>query len=347
MNWSASGDFTNISYSIRREEGLYTLKIDPHEKSWGPNFLQVGITGAVDSHSQTDFGVTGVLRRSWMNSYGAEWTTKGLLSKKRQLESAWFQPLGTRSHYFLESKLNLSAEPIRVFADDKAVGEFLTERGELGLSAGIQSQLGKIQLGFLTGDIRRSSTTGFTRLPPAKAQYSGWRVQAIYDQLDDLDFPRFGTAFKLDGFSSNRLKRLEADWLTAKSWGNHTLRARALLARVPNDGSETLDFISSGGLMKLSGYQTGQFLSRGLALGSLTYYGRVVNLPQPFGSGVFAGASLELARLDSPLGLQGTKANKHSLAFFLGASTSLGPLYLGYGLGKHGARNVYVVLGRP
>lgn len=99
--------------------------------------------------------------------------------------------------------------------------------------------------------------------------------------------------------------------------------------------------------MKLSGYQTGQFLSRGLALGSLTYYGRVVNLPQPFGSGAFAGASLELARLDSPLGLQGTKANKHSLAFFLGASTSLGPLYLGYGLGKHGARNVYVVLGRP
>lgn len=183
MNWSASGDFTNISYSIRREEGLYTLKIDPHEKSWGPNFLQVGITGAVDSHSQTDFGVTGVLRRSWMNSYGAEWITKGLLSKKRQLESAWFQPLGTRSHYFLESKLNLSAEPIRVFADDKTVGEFLTERGELGLSAGIQSQLGKIQLGFLTGDIRRSSTTGFTRLSPAKAQYTGWRDKPFMTNL--------------------------------------------------------------------------------------------------------------------------------------------------------------------
>lgn len=99
--------------------------------------------------------------------------------------------------------------------------------------------------------------------------------------------------------------------------------------------------------MRLSGYQSGQFLSRGLALGSLTYYRRIVNLPQPFGTGVFAGASLELGRLASPLGHPGTTMKKSSLALFVGASTSVGPVYLGYGQGERGARNIYLLLGRP
>lgn len=347
LNWTASGDFTDIAYSIRPDQGLYTLWIEPKEKPWGPNFLQLGIAGAVDSHSQTDFSVTGVLRQSWQNAAGAEWITKGVFGKKRQLESFWFQPLGVGSAGYVESRINLLSEPRRVFWNDRAIGEFTSDKAELEIGVGLQDKRGKMHLGILSGQFRRSPVSGFTDIQPVKARSTGIRAQAIYDQLDDLDFPRSGQAFKFEGFASARYRRVDIDWLAARSWGGHTVRARALWSRVSNDGAETLDYISSGGLMRLSGYQSGQFLSRGLALGSLTYYRRIVNLPQPFGTGVFAGAAVEFGRLDSPLGHPATTMNKGSLALFVGASTSLGPVYLGYGQGQRGARNIYLFLGRP
>jgi NTE family protein len=347
LNWTASGDFTDIAYSIRPEQGLYTLWIEPQEKTWGPNYIQLGIAGAVDSHSQADFSVTSLLRRSWQNSSGAEWVTKGVFGKKRQLESFWIQPLSVGSAGYVESRINLVSEPRRVFWNDRAIGEFSSEKVELEIGAGLQGKQGKMQIGILSGKFRRSPVSGFTEIQSVKARNTGIRAQAIYDQLDDLDFPRSGEALKLEGFASARYRRLDIDLLAARSWGGHTLRARAQWSQVSNDGAETLDYISSGGLMRLSGYQSGQFLSRGLALGSLTYYRRIVNLPQPFGTGVFAGASLELGRLASPLGHPGTTMKKSSLALFVGASTSVGPVYLGYGQGERGARNIYLLLGRP
>lgn len=124
-----------------------------------------------------------------------------------------------------------------------------------------------------------------------------------------------------------------------------TLRGRWALAT--GGDSVVRDYVSTGGFLNLSGYQPDQFYGREVVYASLRYTRRLVPLPQPFGSGLFAGLALETARIRDPLGLEPGSIRRHGVALYVGASTAFGPAYLGLGLGERGNRALYLVLGRP
>lgn len=352
--WNGSGDFTSIAYSVRRRPDGYTLWIDPQEKEWGPNYLQLGFTGSADSTSDSDFAVSAMLRRTWQNAAGAEWLTAVKFGRRRELDSRWLQPLSVNSPWFIEPGIRLVTEPKRVFVGNRLLGEFKTQREELELGAGLQSAIGEARAGLVSARMQTEPSSGFTGIDRFRTNISGWRLRLNLDSLDELDFPRRGNALRLESFASVRglgasssYRRTDLDWVNATTWGRHTLRTHLEFAQVDNGGRDTLDLVSTGGFLRLSGYQNGQFLSSGKAYGSLTYYHRVLGLPQPFGSGVFAGVSLETARIRAPLGLSSKELQRSSVAIFLGASTALGPAFVGFGIGQDGHRTAYLFLGRP
>ncbi|MEN9315402.1 MAG: hypothetical protein RIS35_1795, partial [Pseudomonadota bacterium] len=352
--WTASGDFTSIAWSVRPERDGYTLWIDPKEKPWGPDYLQLGFVGSADSRGYSDFSVQGALRRTWMNRWGAEWLTVGRFGRVRELETSWFQPLGLDSAWYLLPRASLSVQPRRIFSGNTAVGEFSIARAEFELAAGVQGRFGDARLGLVRSRLEFEPSVGFTGVAPGSADISGVRARLTHDRLDELDFPRSGTAGVVDLFASaptlgaqGRYRRGELDLMRVQSLGAHTLRARARWAAVGADTSTLLDTVAVGGFLNLSGYQAGQFLGSGLAYGSLTYYNQVMPLPKPFGSGLYAGVSIEGARIREPLGMSRDRLDRFGAALFVGASTALGPLYLGVGLGQAGNRAVYLFLGRP
>jgi len=350
--WSGSGDFTNIAYSVRPSGSGYTLWIDPQEKPWGPDYLQLGFAGQVDSNGNTDFSVQAALRRTWLNAWGAEWLTVARFGGTRELETRWFQPLGAGSAWFVEPRARLSSEPLRVFAGDRAVGEFRIDRREIELGAGWQGPQGLAQISAVAARIETEPVLGLLTVPASQADVDGLRLTLAVDRLDDLDFPRDGHAVRLDAFHALRglgadtgYRRTEAEGVVARSWGDHTLRLRARWARV--SGDDVRDFVSVGGFLNLSGYQPEQFVGEELTLLSAGYSRRLLSLPQPFGSGLFAGMALEAARIGSPLGFDIPALHRHGAVAYLGAATALGPAYLGLGLGQDGNRALYVLLGRP
>lgn len=352
--WNGSGDFTSIAYSVRRRPDGYTLWIDPQEKEWGPNYLQLGFTGSADSTSYSDFAVSAMLRRTWQNAAGAEWLTAVQFGRRRELDSRWLQPLSVSSPWFIEPGVRMVTEPKRVFVGNRLLGEFKIQREELELGAGLQSAAGEARAGLVSARTRTEPSSGFTGIDRFRSNISGWRLRFNLDSLDELDFPRSGNAVRFESFAAVRglgastsYRRNELALVNATSWGSHTLRTHLEFAQVDNGGRDTLDLVSTGGFLRLSGYQSGQFLSTGKAYGSLTYYHRVLGLPQPLGSGVFAGASLETARIRAPLGLNVTELQRSSVAVFLGASTALGPAFVGFGVGQGGHRAAYLFLGRP
>ena len=93
LQWSGSGNFTNIAYSVRPDGEGYTLWVDPQEKPWGPDYLQVGFAGSADSRSNADFAVKAALRRTWLNASGGEWQVMGSFGQSQQFETRWIQPL--------------------------------------------------------------------------------------------------------------------------------------------------------------------------------------------------------------------------------------------------------------
>lgn len=354
LQWSGSGNFTNIAYSVRPDGEGYTLWVDPQEKPWGPDYLQIGFAGSADSRSNADFAVKAALRRTWLNASGGEWQTMASFGLGQELETRWIQPLGLGSPWYLEPRWSLSKQPRKVFSANRAVGEFTIERDELELGAGLQGTLGELHVGLVRSQVRTRPLIGLSGVRSFDSWLSGLRLRAVYDQLDELDFPRSGSAARLEAFwartqpdDSSPYKRADAEGIVARSWGAHTLKARVHVASVSASGNNVLDVISVGGFQNLSGFQTGQFLVKGLGLGSLTYYQRLVGLPQPFGSGLYAGASLEYARMRSPLGVQSAGIDRAGLGLFLGASTALGPAYVGLGWGQGGHKTLYLFLGRP
>jgi NTE family protein len=351
--WTGSGDFTSIAYSVRPSGSGYTLWIDPQEKPWGPDYLQIGIGGQADSHGNGDFSVQAALRRTWRNAWGAEWLSVARFGRTRELETRWFQPLGTGSALYLEPRASLTSTPLRVFVGNDAAGEFRIERREVEVGAGLQGPLGQVHLGLVSATILTDPVIGLLTVPPSRGKADGARVLLAYDQLDDIDFPRQGGAVRAEAFRSWRSQddgrsywRSSVQALAARSFGEHTVRVRARWAQVA-DSSALRDFVTAGGFLDLTGYQQGQFSGRAVELLSLGYTRRILSLPQPFGSGLFAGAAVEAARIRSPLGIAAASIRRHSVSAFAGAATALGPAYLGIGIGEHGSRALYLLLGRP
>lgn len=354
QRWNSSGDFTNISYTLRPDEQGHTLWISAAEKSWGPDYLQVGFSGQTDSHGNADFTVQAALRKTWSNAWGAEWLTVARFGRKRELESRWFQPLGTGSRWFVEPRIGLSATPLKVFVGDAAVGELRLERQEVELRTGWQNTAALAQLALVGARIESTQVLGLPGVPTRRSDVNGTRITLAYDQLDDLDFPREGEFARLDSFhalrtlgSDTRYRRGDAEGEIARSAGSHTLRLRGRWSRVDSRGDRVVDFISTGGFMSLSGYQQGQFLGRELRLLSVGYAHRLASLPPPFGTGLYAGVALETAYIGQPLNLNVASIRRHGAVAYIGASTALGPVYLGLGMGQGGKRSVYLLLGRP
>lgn len=352
--WGGSGHFTNIAYSVRPTRSGHTLWIDAHEKPWGPDYLQIGVAGQADSGGYADFSVEAALRRTWLNRWGGEWLTIARFGRTRELESSFFQPLGPASSWFVEPRLRLMSTPLRIFVADRAVGELRLDRREAEVAAGWQAAPGMVRLGLVSARIRTEPVTGLLLAPGTRAEIDGWRATLAYDRLDDLELPREGQAVRLDSFrtlhalgAATGYGRDEASAELARSNGPLGLRLRGRWARVASDRDQVRDFVSTGGFLDLSGYQAGQFSGRELAYLSLGITRRLLPLPQPFGSGLFAGAALELARIRQPLGLDLPALTRRGLALYVGAATTFGPAYLGIGLGQDGNRALYLMLGRP
>jgi hypothetical protein len=70
-------------------------------------------------------------------------------------------------------------------------------------------------------------------------------------------------------------------------------------------------------------------------------------LPDIFGSGFYAGASLEAGQMRSRFDSQPSGGTIWSGSVFLAADTFAGPLYVGVGMGEAGRWSFYVLLGAP
>ncbi len=156
--------------------------------------------------------------------------------------------------------------PLRLFVDDDALGEVDIRRCKAELAAGVQGPLGLARLVLAAARIDTRPSVGLIGVPGIEADINGVDARLVYDQLDDLDFPRHGAAALLDSFVASRrlgastsYRRDGIEATGAHGIGEHTLRARARWARVSGNDSDVKDAVSVGGFPDLSGYQEGQF----------------------------------------------------------------------------------------
>jgi len=349
---SQAGEFESVGFHIVPEGSRNRLVVDVREKNWGPTFIRFGLGVESDFKGQSSFRLIGNVRRTNINSFGAEWKTNFSLGEPMGLVSEFYQPLERTGHWFVAPRVEWWKKSELTFLPDDSE-EVIRERGSaLAVDVGAQfGNYGEVRLGWLRGHRRQDNETT-AEFEGGKQSIGGAEFSAILDQLDNVFFPTKGTAAKLQAFVSREgfgadkeYEKVSLSVSQSGTLGRNTLFGRLQIGTDLGSNIPIYDEFELGGFLNLSGLVRGQV--RGDVMGLLTAvdYWRLKRLGLLgtcyLGAAFEAGNAWQTAK----------EANLNNLHYsglvFLGIDSRLFPIYLGYGQAEAGNHALYLFIGRP
>jgi len=352
------GDFEHVQYQLIDEPDHRILAVQAVEKSWGPTYVRFGLSLSSDFRGDNAFNLLASMRRTWLNHLGGEWRADVQLGNDGMLFTEFYQPLTPSQYFFIAPRAQWLSGPADLYGGkngDDLVARYNISSGSLGLDLGSQfTKYGELRVGVLTGKFNAALQIG----PPLLERLGldrdlgAVRARLFFDQLDSTAFPRSG--YKFDGQllastttlgASDSYNRGSLNFIGAKSFGEHTFQfALAGGGAIGGNPLPFYDYFSYGGFMRMTGYREGQLRNDAMTYGRLSYMNQLFKMPLL--EGVYAGASLEAARLGDPLIPNGIQGNVASGSLFFALDTPLGPAYLAYGRTWDGNSNFYFFLGK-
>jgi len=350
------GDFESISYRlVGGDTGPRAMVIEPKEKSWGPDYFRFGLGLASDFEGDNQFNLLAQYRKTWLNRLGGEWLTEVQIGQDTHLVSEFYQPLNQAGVWFAAPYGGIGQTLRGVFEGDDKIAEYRVRLGQVGVDAGaVLGTWGQLRVGPVWSRIDARVDTGSPVLPSVRETTAGMRALLFIDQTDHAWFPTRGfgaggSAYAaLESFGSAiSYQRLEGSIRAAKSWGPHTFYLSASGGTDLGSDMPAYESFTLGGPLRLSGYRINQFAGREYAFGRMLYYNRTLPLPSILGSGVYVGGSAEVGWITDRFDGLPSPGTLWSGSVFLGADTFLGPVYVGFGLGRSNNWSLYLLLGAP
>jgi NTE family protein len=345
------GEFQSVGYRVESGAQGNTLVLEGEPKSWGPNYLRIGLSLDTDFKGVSRFHLTGQLRRPNVNRAGAEWRTFVVVGNPFQAFTEFYQPIRGASPWFVVPSVYWNRERAEAFLPDETLEE-ITTRGTGGtLDVGYRiGNFGEIRVGALKGRIHVSPDTT-TTFPTSSHEVGGPRAQATLDRLDDVYLPTMGNRSTLTAFlaresfgSDDTYDAVELSVTQAGSFGRNTLVGKL---KVGTSLGSTIPFYSQfrlGGLFNLAGYPPDSLRGDEKMLLSLTSY-RLFKDLGTLGT-LFAGVALETGNVFAAADSPSFSDLQYSGTLFAALSTGKYPIYLGYGLAEGGREAAYLVVGR-
>jgi NTE family protein len=349
-----TGDFEHVNFRTLKDGDRRVLAIDAMEKSWGPTYLRVGIALDSDFGSETNASLLASVRRTWINSMGAEWRTDLSLGGNNRLRTEFYQPFEAGKNWFVAPTLDLSQRLVSIYEGESKRAIYSLFSGQVGLDIGRSFyQYGVLRMGVVNGRLQQDLDTGDDLLgpKPSRVNTGGLAANLVMDRLDSVLFPREGWHARANLYNSNRslgadfaYSKWEASVIAAHSFGEDTFNlglyggGKLSGERIPG-----YDSLKLGGFLRLSGYAPNQLLGQEMTFGRLMYYRRISQ--GRLLEGLYGGMSLEMGRIKSPMIQTNSDAWRRSASVFVGTDTFVGPLYFGYGRAFDGPSSFYLLLG--
>jgi NTE family protein len=345
-----------LDYQLVREGGRLGLEVDARRKSWGPNFMRLGVSVEQDYDGGAVANAGMRVLMTGLNRFDAELLTDVQLGEEPRFFSEFFQPLSLTSDVFFAPSFRYELETLQIVDDGRRVARYRVRDSEVALAVGAElSNWGEVRLGYARGDGSSHVLVGDPGLPHDEFDLGAGFFSFGYDRLDSAYFPRDGQALRLSWRaereslgSSGDADLVDGEWLFARSHDRYSFvfgleGGTALDDRVVSPQQ----LYTLGGFLKLSGLPVDSVAGTQYGLARAIAFRRVSR----GGTGFFefpayAGLSLETGnawatRDDVDWGDLETAGS-----VFLGAESPLGPVYLAAGFGAGGRRAFYLLLGR-
>ncbi|HKE42963.1 MAG TPA: patatin-like phospholipase family protein [Steroidobacteraceae bacterium] len=350
----ATDDFQQVRYRVDPTDGGSYLLVEPREKSWGPNYLHMGLTLSTNFQGTSSFNLNVDHRMTWLNDRGLEWRNRAYLGNLSGLGSELYQPLDLEREWFVAPRVVFTQQLDNIFIGDNNAAQYRNRRGEAGLDLGYRfGTVGEARLGYNYGKISFTKGTGSAILPDQHDNFGAAYLQVVLDQYDNWSFPSTGYLAVMNLGTSRPSLGSDTDYDTGiarleKAFGTEKDHYRIGLDYYTSFDTERpiYDAFQLGGFLKLSGYSQQEFLVDGATMGRFVYEHRVAFVPT-VAKGIYVGGSVEAANLENRLNGPEPGGVIYSGSLYLAADTILGPFYFAVGLAEGGNAALYLFLGRP
>lgn len=350
------GYFSYVHISMEQEGDRTGLIVKVVEKPWAPNYFRFGIRIADDLEGSSQYDLLFGWTRTELDRLGGEWRNELEIGKTRRIYTELYQPVTYSGAIFVAPQAEYLNNTFDVFSGENRIAEYSAQLTRGGFDVGSEfGNSAELRLGLDYGHVITQPRIGASSLPSYRDTVSGARLRFGLDTLEgDTGFPMSGSYVTFTGFFArgnlgSQIDYDKADILGLRAFGNgqHTV---ILSAEAGSSFGSTLpiyDQFTLGGFLSLSGLRQQQLRGQKLLSARAIYLNRIAILPSVLGNGLYFGASLEAGNIWDNTQKISPAQLKYGTALFLGADTSLGPLYLGAGFSQGGNQSLYLYLGLP
>lgn len=346
--------YQNIRYGLVEDDaGRTGIELELDERSWGPNYLQLGMEYSSAADSDALFGLAASYLSTAINPQGGEWRATLVVGDEPALMTDLYQPFGAKGLYFYAPSLNLTSTQFNVFQDDERITEAQLREGTLEIALGrelpswaeyrfgLRAARGSFEL--RVGDPAYIPQDDFRR-----GEFFG---RFAIDTMDGVAFPRMGSLASVE-WRASRLRPFAADaefdqlliaGAHARTWGRYTLLGTLRYDATISGEASASRLFRMGGFLDISGLNRNQLFGQHATRLGASWYRRIGDLAL---FPAFAGFSVELGNVWESRSDINAADSILGGSFWAGVSTPVGPVYFGYGRAEGGEDAFYVSLGR-
>jgi NTE family protein len=347
--------FETIDYRLIQRDQQSGLEFALKPKSWGPNYLRVGINLEDDFVGNSRYNLAARLITTDLNSLGAEWLTDLQVGGRPKFSTEFYQPLSWQQRYFIAPRLEYSVRTVPLLSNDDVIAEYRVRSGLASIDVGSElGNWGEVRVGLQRGLGSSKVLVGDVGLPTERYSTGGYSARFAYDTLDSVFFPRTGQQLTVQWtIEDERLgadtegNKVSAEWLMSSSVGRYTLLLSTDVGSSLANNTATHDYFTLGGFLNLSGLTTDSISGPHYGIGRVVLYRQIGR----GGSGVlqlpaYAGISFEAGNVWNRRSDAKFSNLRNNGSLFLGADTPIGPLYLAGGFDDRRNTAFYLFLGR-
>ncbi|QXP44811.1 patatin-like phospholipase family protein [Shewanella eurypsychrophilus] len=349
-----------VSTADEGKELLVTTK----EKSWGPNFFDIGFSWEEDFSDISDLKLDLLYSMHNVADTGGQLRFELSSGRKKQLATEYRLPLDPLGHYYWKSRYQYSKEEQLYFWDNQGSLKTLIKSHKISTSLGINvtnDMIIELGISAETGDVIGPSILD---LEIDYETYSSFAIMS-YDTLDSYSFPSEGTRVYFKGgynkdklnqytlpiigdvFGDDSLFNYEFSLKHALSFEQHTFINKVEVSGTNSDNVSLIHTHKLGGFLNLSGLHKDALVGSQLVYGSLVYQYRIdwqgfggMRMPIYLGSSVEAGNVWQYKSercLDDLI---------YAASIFVGVESEFGPAVLGFGMNDLHHKTFYLTIGK-
>jgi NTE family protein len=342
-----------VTYDVVEEDGETGVVVTVVPHSFGPNYLEGGLSLYSDFAGDFFFNLRAGVLRAPVNPRGGELRGMLQIGDEPGLLLDYYQPLGEQGEWFMTASGGVESPRFSAYDED----------GERIASYRAPNWGGEFALGREYGNYGAATLTLRRREGHARLELGEQVIDELdydqgeaeltvtFDRIDSTWLPRAGTyAVGTTRVSRTALgadtdfEQYGLDVLHARAIGKHSGFVGLRWHASSDDPVPVPSQYRLGGLTRFAGYRPNERLADNywLGYGGYTYeLGRLLNRP------AVLGATLEIGKAWDLLGNVDEIAPEIHGSVYFGFDSWLGPLQLGYGLREGGEGIFLLELGRP